>query len=340
MSKIHQVAEHAGVSIATVSHVINNTRYVSEETRKRVLAAMDELKYQPNALARSLRRGETKTLGVILPDSANPYFAEIGRGLELLAFQHGYSIILCNSEGNADIERQYAEVLSKKQVDGIFFVGTGERPETLLTLQRHDLPLVVMMRDFGEIRVDSVQSDNYQGGTLATQHLLDIGHTRIACIRGQSDLSLSVLRMNAYIDTLRRAGITPDESLILQGDFHSESGYDQARKLLMRNDPPSAIFVCNDLMAIGAICAAAELGKRVPEDIAIIGFDNILLGEYTVPRLTTVAQPKEELVQFAVQYMLERIGDGNLPPQQVVLPTKLIERQSCGCPVTVRHPER
>ncbi len=330
MSKIHLVAEHAGVSIATVSHVINNTRYVTEETRKRVIRAMDELGYQPNALARSLRRGETKTLGLILPDSANPYFAEIGRAVELVAFQHGYSIILCNSEGDADIENQYADVLSKKQVDGIFFVGTGESPETLRTLTHNNLPLVVLMRDFGDFPVDTVLSDNYQGGRLATLHLLEGGHTRIACIMGPSTLRLSALRMNAYRDTLVAAGITPDDSLILQGDFHSESGYVQARTLLQMPEPPSAIFVCNDLMAVGAICAAFELGYRVPDDLAIVGFDNIILGEYTVPRLTTIAQPKEEMVQLAIQYMLERIADHDLPARRAVLPTRLITRQSCG----------
>jgi len=333
MSKIHQVAALAGVSIATVSHVINNTRFVSDETRKRVQAAMEEIGYQPNALARSLRRGETKTLGVILPDSSNPYFAEIGRGLELLAFNEGYSIILCNSENDAEIEHQYAEVLSKKQVDGIFFVGTGERPETLLTLLKHNLPLVVMMRDFGDVQVDTVQSDNYQGGTLATRHLLDAGHTRIACIMGPSGLTLSSQRVNAFKDTLIAAGITPDDSMILQGDFHAESACVITRQLLKRPDPPTAIFACNDLMAIGVICAAAELGRRVPGDLAVIGFDNIQLGNFSVPRLTTVAQPKDELVQTATRYMLERIADHSLLPRKSVIPTNLVIRQSCGHPV-------
>jgi len=326
---IRQVAEKARVSPTTVSHVINNTRFVSKDVQRRVRAAMDELGYRPNALARSLRRGETHTLGLVLPDSANPFFAEVGRCIESAAFELGYSVILCNTEGDSAKEHLYLDVLSKKQVDGVIFVATGHQADALRVLLRQ-MPVVVVDRDLPDVEVDAVLADNRRGGYLATQHLVDLGHRRIGCIAGPSNVTPSAQRVTGYREALFEANLPVDESLILRGDFHPESGWAAARNLLSRPDAPTALFACNDLMAIGVMRAAAETGRRVPADLAIVGFDDIELATYTIPPLTTIGQPKMEMGRAAVKLLVDRICDRARPLHRELLPTQLVVRGSCG----------
>jgi LacI family transcriptional regulator len=328
MPTIREVAEKAGVSPTTVSHVVNNTRYVSEHVRNRVRLAMRELNYRPNALARSLRRGETLTLGLILPDSANPFFAEISRAIESEAFQCGYSVILCNTENNIEKERLYTEVLENKQVDGLIFVASGEDLQAISEIAGNGLPLVVVDRDMGNLELDTVTTDNFSGGLIATQHLLSLRHQRIACITGPSNITPSADRVTGYRAALQQAGVPVDEVLLARGDFHPASGYQAALQLLQRNPRPTAIFACNDLMAIGAIRAASQLGLRVPQDVSILGFDEIELASYTTPPLTSVSQPKEEIGQLAVALILERIQDHTLLPRRKVLSPRLVIRES------------
>ncbi len=327
---IHEVAQFAQVSPTTVSHVINNTRFVSPELRQRVDQAMQELGYQPNALARSLRRGQTHTLGLILPDSSNPFFAEIGHSIEASAFQLGYNMILCNTEGDLERERIYVELLSTKQVDGIIFVATGDKTDTPRDLLRRKTPLVIVDRQLTGLDVDGVLVDNRQGGYLATRHLIDHGHRRIGCISGPSNLTPSAQRITGYRAALTDAGLAVDESLILRGDFHPHSGQEAMQALLQLPNPPTAIFACNDLMAIGALFAARSASLRVPEDVAIVGFDDIELARYTTPPLSTIAQPKKELGQVAVRLLLDRIEDQLKPAATRLLETNLVTRASCG----------
>jgi LacI family transcriptional regulator len=328
MPTIREVAKKAGVSSTSVSHVLNNTRFVSEDVRERVNAAKRELNYRPNALARSLRRGETHTLGLILPDSANPFFAEVGHAIESAAFALGYSVILCNTENDENKERLYTEVLENKQLDGIIFVGAGENREAISEIAQNGLPLVVVDRDMGSLELDTVTTENYQGGLLATQHLLSLGHQIIGCITGPSNITPSAERVTGYRAALQQAGIEVVESLLARGDFHAPSGYSAAMLLLQQTPRPTAIFVCNDMMAIGALRAAAQLGLRAPEDIAIVGFDDIQLASYTTPSLTTVVQPKQEIGQLAVKLLFERMSDPSLPPRHTILSTQLIIRES------------
>ena len=260
MATIREVAESAGVSYATVSHVINNTRLVSQETRERVLAAMDALNYRPNALARSLRQGKTNTLGLVLPDSANPFFAEISRSIEDEAFKKGYSVFLCNTELDIQRELFYVDVLSKKQVDGIIFVAAGDQADSLDFLRSRNMPVVLIDRDLPNVEVDAVLSDNQLGGFLATRHLLSLGHTRIACIAGPSSITPSAERIIGYRRALEEVGLSYDESLILRGDYHAQSGMEITHSILQMEPRPTAIFALNDLMALGALRAAAEAG--------------------------------------------------------------------------------
>ena len=292
MTTIREVAERAGVSYATVSHVINNTRVVSPETRQRVLAAMAELNYRPNALARSLRQGKTNTLGLVLPDSANPFFAEISRSIEDKAFNKGYSVFLCNTELDTERELFYVDVLSKKQVDGIIFVAAGDQTDSLDFLVREGMPVVMIDRNVPNVQVDAVLPDHRLGGFLATQHLLKLGHTRIACIAGPSSITPSAERITGYRNALEQANIPYDEKLVIRGDYHAQSGMDITSSILMMDPRPTAIFALNDLMALGALRAAAEAGCSVPKDLAVVGYDNLELSPYPNPPLTTIAHPQ------------------------------------------------
>ena len=328
MTTIREVAERAGVSYATVSHVINNTRVVSPETRQRVLAAMAELNYRPNALARSLRQGKTNTLGLVLPDSANPFFAEISRSIEDEAFNKGYSVFLCNTELDTQRELFYVDVLSKKQVDGIIFVAAGDQADSLDFLVREGMPVVMIDRNVPNVQVDAVLPDHQLGGFLATQHLLQLGHTRIACIAGPSSITPSAERITGYRNALEQAGIPYDENLVIRGDYHAQSGMEITNSLLKMNPRPTAIFALNDLMALGALRAAAEAGCNVPRDLAVVGYDDLELSQYTNPPLTTIAQPKREIGRQAVNLLVNRISQKERPTSRLVLPPDLIVRQS------------
>src|SRR5574339_469434 len=319
MATIREVAESAGVSYATVSHVINNTRVVSQETRERVLAAMAALDYRPNALARSLRQGKTNTIGLVLPDSANPFFAEISRSIEDDAFKKGYSVFLCNTELDTERELFYVDVLSKKQVDGIIFVAAGDQADSLDFLVQRNMPVVMIDRDVPNVQVDAVLSDNQLGGYLATRHLLELGHTRIACIAGTSSITPSAERLIGYRRALEEAGLPYDEKLIVRGDYHAQSGLELTHFILKMDSRPTAIFALNDLMALGALRAAAEAGYSVPRDLAVVGYDDLELAHFTNPPLTTIAQPKKEIGVQAIHLLVDRMSRKNPAPSRLVL---------------------
>ena len=334
---IKDVAQMAEVSTATVSHVINDTRFVSDELRERVLEAMEALSYRPNALAQGLRVGETHTIGLVVPDNANPFFAEISRVVEDVGFENGYSVILCNTGDDLVRERAYIDVLVAKQVDGIIFIAAGDHHEHLTELTSHRVPLVLADRDVGQSAADLVLVNNEQGGYEATRHLLDLGHRRIGCVTGPSEATPSADRVSGYGRALREAGVCRDEDLIEPGDFRYQGGERAAARLLGLQQPPSAMFVCNDLMAIGALRAIRTAGLRVPDDISVVGYDDIPLASAMSPALTTVAQPVEDLATICTELLLSRIEEGvNGAPKRVVLDTKLIVRDSCA-PAPVRE---
>jgi LacI family transcriptional regulator len=331
MATIKDVVQAAGVSITTVSHTINHTRPVSEELRERVLRAMQQLDYRPNVLARGLRMGETKTIGLIVPDNTNPFFAEIARTIESTGFQHGYSVILCNSDGDAEKQHTYVRVLATKQVDGIIFISTGRSSGDLRYLAGDGIQVVIVDRDAPDLAVDVVLVDNEQGGYDATRHLLDLGHRRIACIAGPPDLVPSALRMQGYFRALAEAELEQPVDFVVGGGFVLAGGELAAVALLGRPAPPTAIFVCNDMMAIGAIRGARACGVRVPEDLSIVGFDDIPLAVAVVPALTTIAQPTAELARLATELLLRRLQGqaADALRERIVLPARLIVRESC-----------
>jgi LacI family transcriptional regulator len=294
---------------------------------------MEETNYHPNNVARSLRVGQTKTIGLIIPDSANAFFAEVGRGLQDRSHSRGFSVILCNTDGDPSRESAYIDLLINKQVDGLVFVASGDNAASTRVASTHGVPIVVVDRHLAGIEVDEVVADNLKGAIMATEYLLKLGHTRIGCITGLSDVSPSADRAKGYRQTMKAAGLELDETLIIKGDFQCRSGGFAMQTLLALPSPPTAVVACNDLMAIGAISTACAAGLRVPQDVSIIGFDDIGLAAVTNPPLTTVAQPKYAMGTVAADLLVERIRNPQAPYRRWLLPTELVIRQSCATPI-------
>lgn len=329
MATMRNVADHARVSTATVSHVINGTRYVSPELTERVLAAMQELNYQPDAVARSLRRRETLTVGLIVPSTEIPFFAAVARSIEEAAFRAGYSVILCNSGWSSPRELRYLRNLLARRVDGLVCISLEMTADQIAPVVREGTPVVMFERRMPGIGLDAVGINNVQGARAAMTHLLELGHRRIGCIRGLGTSSLSGVRLAAYRQTLAEWGIEYDPDLVRPGDYQPESGRVAAQELMDLDDPPTAIFALNDMMAIGALQALHKRNLRVPDDVAVVGFDGIPLTQYTSPALTTVAQPVTEMGKVAIDLLLARIrGDGPREAQFVVVEPALIVRAS------------
>ncbi len=328
ISTIRDVAEKAGVSTTTVSHVINKTRFVSENLVNRVDDAIRELNYQPSGLARSLRTKASGSLGVIIPDNTNPFFAEVVRGIEDYCFKQGYSVFLCNSDGDPDKEYNYIKLLREKSIDGMLLVSTGNDQESLDLLEQGKIPKVIIDREVESVNSDLVLVDNLSGGYKATKHLLDLGHTRIGCITGSSQVTPSGQRLEGYVKALGEKGISVDDSLIETGDFKSQSGGNCLLKLIQKPEPPTAVFACNDLMAIGALAAARQLNIDVPRDLSIVGYDDIAMASMITPGLTTIAQPKRELGETSANLLLERIIEKRTRQITIILDPLLISRES------------
>ncbi len=327
---MQDVADLAKVSKTTVSHVINGTRPVSEEKRQRVLSAMKELDYHPNILARGLRRNETTMIGLIVPNNANPFYAEVSKGVESVCFDKGFNVILCNSDRDIEKELRYTDLLTKKRVDGILFVGTwiGENTDHIENTIQQNIPIVVVDRFVPNLDIDLVVTNNVLGGWLATSHLYGLGHKKIACIAGTPQFTPNAERIQGYEKALVEAKIPINPDLIIRSNFQFEGGYKAAQQLLSQENRPTAIFACNDLMAIGAMRAAIDLGYRIPEDLSIIGYDDVQMTKYTNPQLTTISQPMFEMGNRAAEMLIERIHELEIPKRKKILEPNLVVRGS------------
>lgn len=332
MATMKQVAERAGVSTSTVSHVINNTRKVSNDVRERVLAIIAETRYIPSAVARSLKNDRTNTIGMMVPNSSNPYFAELIQGIEDAAFKLSYNIILCNAYDDPIKQAAYLRVLLEKRIDGLILVSSGADAALADLLRTANVPMVLVDREVAGVEADFIESNHEEGGYLATRYLVNLGHRRIGCVSGPAELQPSRDRVAGYRRALAEAGIEDDPAYLLHSDFTSEGGFNAFGKLLALPSPPTAIFASNDLMAIGGICAAAEAKVRVPQQLSVVGYDDIALASYSTPRLTTVAQPKYAMGEMITHLLLERIAGGHLPLRRELLKTRLVERQSTAPP--------
>lgn len=327
---MNDVAQAAGVSTTTVSHVINKTRKVEEATIAKVLHVMEDLGYRPNILARSLRRGETNTIGMIVPDVSNQFFADISRHIENFSYTQDYSVILCNSDNDMEKQASYVNTLLAKQVDGVIFISAGEPSEDLSKLVVRGIPVVVVDREVALEYADVVLLDNEAAGYQATNHLIRLGHKRIACITGPNDLTPSMLRVEGYKKALSEARILIKPSYILAGDFLFKGGENAMSNLLELDPRPSAVFVLNDMMAIGAITAIRKAGLNVPHDLSVIGFDDIEMAAAVTPALTTIAQPIEDIARISSSLLIEKIKSKiqSAENQRIVLEAELIVRES------------
>lgn len=331
---VYDVARHAKVSIATVSRALNSSSLVATDTRDRILEAVDALGYEPNRAARSLVTRSTKTIGLLLPDITNPFFPELVKGAQLLAAERAYALLLSQTGGLARMEQQYLDIFRGKGVDGLLVVGLALGRARLSRFSASGIPMVSLDRDVHLPDVPQVHLDNRAGARRATDHLLSLGHSRVAHIGGPSILEVSQDRARGYRDALEAAGITPSADLFVEGDFTEEGGRAALRTLEQRGRRLTAVFVANDLMAIGALAAAKDLGLRVPADLSIVGFDGISLAAYTTPRLTTLRQPTYEMGRRAAQMLLDMIG-GKTPAsieRQVVFQGELVRGESAGPP--------
>jgi LacI family transcriptional regulator len=325
------VARAAGVSASTVSRVLNGTAPVHAAKRRRVLQAVRRLGYEPNGLARSLKQRKSLTLGLVVPDITNPFFAEIAKGVETASHRLGYSLILCNSGNAVERERRYLEVLRERRVDGLVFVPAGRRGDALRAWTARGLPVVLMDRVVDGVTGDVVVTDNAFGMKLLVRHLVRLGHRTIGLIGGPRGVSSADERWAGFLEGLRDAGLTPDPRLMMRGDFTFETGLRAAPLLsAAARGRLTAIVASSDVMALGAMRAVHQRGGRVPETVSIAGFDDIAAASLAQPPLTTVAQPVREIGERAVELLVGRVVGERTRPSVVRLKPRLVVRQSTG----------
>lgn len=327
---IKDVAKEAGVSIATVSRILNGTGKVSVELANRVQAAVDKLQYHPNSMARALKIRESQSIGLIIPDIENPFFPALVRGVEDMAKRSGYAVILCNSDGNPDMEEQYLNFLISKRVDGILFTGGAEFERNARLLGALDIPLVLLDRRAHSFPCAAVVTDNRLGAQMAVEHLITLGRREIAFISGPPHVSPGEERVAGYRDALAQHGLEQNAGREVFGAYTFESGYQAIDELVADGMSFDAIFAGNDLMAIGAMEALSRHGLSVPDDVAVIGYDDIRMSAWYKPALTTVHQPVYQMGYIAAETIIKKMTGGSYQPEVRILMPRLIIRQSCG----------
>jgi LacI family transcriptional regulator len=328
---INDVAKRAAVSPVTVSRVLNGAPNVNEATRARVNRAIAELGYVPNVVARSLRSRRTRSIALILPDITNPFWPTVARGVEDAAQRAGYTVLLCNSDENAGKQARYLEVVISQQVDGVLIAPADSDATNLSALRQRRIPTVVLDRQVNGWDVDTVRGDSVGGARMLTRHLIELGHRRIALLTGPANTSTSQERLAGYEAALKRAGIELVRDLVCFGEFRQSSGQDMAHVVLNLLPPPTAIFGANNAIALGALAAVGDRGGRVPQDVALVCFDDVSASSQLFPFLTVAEQPAYQMGLEAAELLFTRLNTGKAdPPQQIVLPTRLIVRLSCG----------
>jgi LacI family transcriptional regulator len=339
MTNIQELAEKTGVSVATVSRALNGSSEVSEATRERILALAQELDYTPSAAARTLVRRRSHVVGVILetgaghPDLLHPFFQEVLVGLQHGAGERGYDLLLfATDEPGSGFggRHSYARRAGHHGVGGVVAMGFDRSHPEMRKLIAAGIPCIAVDSDLGGPRCGFVMSENREGAAQAVAHLRELGHERIATIAGPLGTRPGADRLAGYREMLERLGIEVREEYVREGDFYDESGYEATKQLLALEAPPTAIFAASDLMAAGALRAAHELGVRVPDELAVVGFDDIALAALIQPALTTVRQDMEALGRAAAEGLIRMIEDADAPPVQAYVPPRLVVRASSG----------
>lgn len=333
MSTIHDVAKRAGVSAMTVSRVINRANHIRPQTRERVEAAIAELGYVPNTLARSLRWKGTKTLALILSDITNPFFTTLGRGVQDAARAAGFNVIFCNTDESETEQAEQLVTLVQKRVDGVLLVPAASSAEPVAYLKRHKIPVVVLDRRVEDCLVDSVRCDSELGAYQLTRLLIELGHRRIAMLSGPARVSTASERVAGYQRALTEAGLEIAAELIFHGAYSPAGGRQMAQAALACTPRPTALFAANNFIAIGAYQQLREAGLRVPEDVSMATFDEMPLTTLIEPFFTVVAQPAYDMGQRATQLLLARLNHTATDKcQEIILPFELIVRRSSGLP--------
>ncbi len=331
MATLESIAQAAGVSKATVSLALNGKPGVSPRTRQRILEIAKQLNYQPNASAKGLAKQKTETVGVIVPDISTPFYAELVRGVEGEVSTYGYYLILCTTTGKPSREELYFQLFQTQRVDGIIIMTPRGDDRVIHQIHAEGFPIVVVDRDvaIGDDIVE-VLVDNFHGSIAAMEHLLNLGYKKIGFINGVPTLPASQERLRGYRLALQEHDITPRDEWLCTANFREDGGYHCMQRLLSADPSLDAVFVASDLMALGAIKALREEGKRVPDDIAIVGFDDIPLAPTFDPPLTTVRQPMAKMGAMAARLLFQLINGEELLERKVILQTELVVRASCG----------
>ena len=340
-STLLDIAEKAGVSISTVSRVLNKKarKYrISRETERLVLQAAAELSYRPNQIARGLRLKKTNTLGLIAPDVSNPFFAYIIKRIQNVAHALGYGLIVCNTDENLETEIEHVNLLFRNRVDGLIAMPVGQSYDHFAEWQSKGIPLVMLDRCFDELDVRSVVVDNYAGSYDAVKHLIDAGHERIGFIQGLPGTYTNTARLAGYRDALSDRDLPYIDDLVGGSDFRQENGYMEAKMLLNMGDPPTAIFATSDTITLGALQAVYEEGLSIPDDVSMIMFDDVDFAPYLRCPLTAVRQPKEVMGEMAVKMLVEELRGEKSGAKRIVLKPRLIRRDSVTAP-RVKAPE-
>ena len=337
MTTIYDIARKVGVSTATVSRALSNTGSVNRALKNEILQVARDMNYRPNSFARGLVTKESHIIGLIMPDISNPFFPAVARGVEDVANESGYNVLLCNTDGSANKETDYVNILRSRQVDGVIFTTSQVNSKNARALVEAGVPVVLADRRTN-MACDSVVADNVGGAYKAVRHLTGLGHTRIGIITGPSGMATSEERIDGYRRALLESDIAVTHELICEGDYRQHSGYECVCRLLKSPKPPTAVFACNDLMAVGAMLALEDHGLEVPKDVAVVGYDDIVIASVTRPRLTTVAQPKYEMGAVACRLLIERFRSPERPHQSIALESQLVIRESSVA--MIRTPRR
>jgi LacI family transcriptional regulator len=332
---IKDIARMANVSHTTVSRAINNKSRIRYETKEKILSIAREVNYRPNFIARSLVMKRTKTLGLVITTIANPFYIELAQGIETTARGLGYNIIFCSTQNDLSIERQYIDMLRSKGVDGILFTSAHMGDPNIKELAEEGFPIILVNRrtyhPVVKEKIDYVGVDNILGGFLAVEHLIRLGHKRIGVIGGSSESSVGFERLEGGKKALEAYDLIKRDDYFLEGDFLKGSGYQGGKRFLKMTDPPTAIFAANDYMALGAYQAISEEGVRIPEEVSLVGFNNIEFSTMSGIQLTTIGQKKFEMGTIAVQTLVEKIeGESKGSTQEILLKPELIIRRTCG----------
>ncbi len=334
MATMKDIARLAQVSTSTVSHVINGSRFVSDEIREKVMRIVAELNYTPSAIARSLKVRETKTIGLLVTATNNPFFAEVMAGVEQYCQKNQYNLIIATTGGDAKRLQQNLQTLMHKQVDGLLLMCGDSRFQADIELAI-SLPLVVMDWWFTELNADKILENSALGGYLATKALIDAGHRKIGIITGNLKKSVAQNRLQGYKNALSEAKIALNPHWIVASHFDFEGGVLGIQSLLTQSSRPTAVFCCSDTIAVGAYQAIQQQGLRIPQDLSIMGYDDIELARYLSPPLSTICQPKAELGKLAVEALLQRIKNPNENYRTLVLEPTCILRGSISTPSNI-----